>query len=667
MDPKPRTLLVKSDGRLPPATSPRDLVMAWAVDRDTSDPRYILQLDAAHRGAKSNCKCPSCDLPLLAVNAAKTVYQKRPHFRHPEGAAREQCVIIAARKALEAMFRKQDRIILPRRRRSRNVEGLSGRYFDAWVERRPEGVRLADCTFHDEATAILTLNDGRQLLVRLVGSGEVPRTGGGDELFAQIELSIDDPAIAMLSPEEIFARLELAWSEACWRQHWEDAELDREAEAKARENAADALDWLDDANLPDGLSSAERRETLLHWEVKSILERERRIRVPGLEVEAKRRRADGFIDKRTWSLPEAELALTSVRLEVPLGRSVPDVLVEWIDDDGGSRMMLIEVTVTNPITDKRIDRISGFGWPAVEIDIGRMGGVVTREEFIRLVVDEIAGKRWLYHPAGRKEKERLIELMEREAAQVEEARRRRLTLQETPPDEWAGRYLKAFRSRWLAQLKVDQGADSEALLEAKRAMFDSIEALKVHGYAEASDMDRTPLRTIIARILSIQCGIGIEYKFDNAWGVINAIRCDQGARLRWHTLYLIALRTYPPKLIRAQQETVAAWREEVKVSIKAGENTYVRDTLYDRLVGLLFPELRPALKRRFGTARSTLAEGRSAFAVAPEAPPASESSPGDLFLRGRAFEDWARRNPDAAEAWLASPAGKKMSKKPASQ
>jgi hypothetical protein len=82
--------------------------MAWAVDQDTGQPRYILQLDAAHRGGKSNCKCPSCDLPLVAVNAAKTVFLKRPHFRHPEGAAREHCVIVAARKALAEMFGKQE-------------------------------------------------------------------------------------------------------------------------------------------------------------------------------------------------------------------------------------------------------------------------------------------------------------------------------------------------------------------------------------------------------------------------------------------------------------------------------------------------------------------------------------------------------------------------------
>ena len=34
-----------------------DLVMAWARNAATGEPRYILELDAAHRGAKCGCEC----------------------------------------------------------------------------------------------------------------------------------------------------------------------------------------------------------------------------------------------------------------------------------------------------------------------------------------------------------------------------------------------------------------------------------------------------------------------------------------------------------------------------------------------------------------------------------------------------------------------------------
>jgi hypothetical protein len=637
--------------------------MAWAVDQDTGQPRYILQLDAAHRGGKSNCKCPSCDLPLVAVNAAKIVFLKRPHFRHPEGAAREHCVIVAARKALAEMFSKQECIVLPRRRRSRNLEGLSGRYFDAWVERPAESVGINDCVFRDEATAILTLDDGRRLVVQLIGRGEVARLDGDEALLARIELEVDDPAIAMMSPEEIFERLELAWSSACWTQHWADAVLDREAEANARQSAANALDWLDHADIADGLSPAERRETLLHREVKAILEREKRICLPGLHVEAKWRRSNGFVDTRTWSEPESEMVLTYVELEVHLGCSVPDVIATWVDDDRWMHSILIEVTVTNPIGDERIDRLSSFGFPVLEIDIGRMGGVVTREEFTRLVVDEIAGKRWLYHPTFNEEEGYLLAVMKRESDEADAVVRKQQEILETSAADWAQRYLQAFRQRWQEKLALAEGATGgEAWQKAQDALLEAAGALEAHGYPIASALDLNPLCTIISRILSIRCGTGVEYKFDNAWGVINAIRCDRGeSSLTWHTLYLIAMRTYQPAMTSEQKDKASEWRDTVKSSIDNEEATYVRDTVYDRLIGLLFPEMRSALNNTFGTPLQILEKDYDVFDDLPEPEPEPVQfwTSDDAFLRGTAFAAWARRNPDSAKAWLDSPAGKK--------
>lgn len=654
------TEVVKATERSPRAPSSSDLVMAWAVDQDTEQPRYILQLDAAHRGGKSNCKCPSCDLPLVAVNAAKAVFQKRPHFRHPEGAARERCVIVAARKALAEIFGQQERIVLPRRRRSRNVEGLSGRYFDAWVERPSESVGINECTFRDEATAILTLDDGRRLVVQLIGRGLVTRLDGDEALLARIELEVDDPAIAMMSPEEIFERLELAWSAACWTQHWSDADLDRDAEAKARASASDALDWLDQADAPNEMDPVERRETLLHREVKTILEREKRIRLPGLHVEAQWRRSNGFVDMRTWSAPSSEVALTSVELEVHLGCSVPDVFATWVDDDRWTHSIFIEVTVTNPIGDERIDRLSSFGFPILEIDIGRMGGIVTREEFTRLVVDEVAGKRWLFHPTLNEEEGHLIAVMKRESDELEAAARKRQEILDISASDWGQRYLRALRQRWHEQLAVGDTPGGEAWQKAQDALLEAAYALEAHGYPIASMMDQSPLRGIIARILSIRCGTGVEYKFDNAWAVINAIRCDRGeASLKWHTLYLIAVRTYPPTLTLEQEQKVATWRETVKFSIENEATTYVRDTVYDRLLGLLFPEMRSALNKPFGTPHQVLEKDYGVLDGLPEPSPIQIRTSDDVFLRGREFDEWARRNPDAAKIWLDSPVGKK--------
>lgn len=637
-----------------------DLVMAWAVDRDTGQPRYILQLDEAHRGAKSNCKCPSCGLPLQSVNAAKLEFKIRPHFRHPEGAAREQCLIVAARRALAEMFGKQERIILPRRRRSRNVAGLSGRYFDAWVELPPETVGINHCSFLDATTATLTLDDGRRLVVQLVGSGEAARLDGDEALLARIEIDVDDPAIAMMSPEEIFSCLELAWANGCWARHWADAEMDGEAEAKARKEAADALDWLDDDTQPNHLSPTERRETLLHREVKAILERERRIRLPSLHVEATWRRSNGFADTRTWSEPEMEVALSSVELEVHLGSSIPDVIASWTDDDRWAHSILIEVTVTNPITEERIDRLSSFGFPVLEIDIGRMGGVVTREEFTRLVVDEVAGKQWLFHPTLIEKHGSLLYDMKQEEAKAVEVEREKQALLDISAADWASRFLEAFQWRWREELSGGDGAKTTATWQAANDdVSQAIKGLVAHGYP-ASGIDEHPLRGIIARILSIRIGTGVGYKFDNAWGVINAIRCDiRDYSTKWHTLYLIANTTYQPDMTPDQHEKANGWRDAVVASIKAGESQYIRETVYDHLLGLLFPEMKSALTLPFGTPLYIAEDDYDVPAATSAIQPVRRRPEGDLLLRGREFDEWALQHPEAAKAWLESPAYKK--------
>ncbi len=344
----------------------------------------------------------------------------------------------------------------------------------------------------------------------------------------------------------------------------------------------------------------ERRETLLHREVKAILEQERRIRVPELHTHAELRYANGHFAERSWSQPFQELSLTSVELEAHLGRAVPDVVATWVAEDGRTHSILIEVTVTNPIGSERIDRLSSFGWPALEIDIGRMGGVVTRDEFASLVVDEIAGKRWLYHPTIEQQRQRLLSVLKEEESRHLKAEQRRQAVLVVPAREWAVRFLDAVRRRWQEQLPFgDSVPDTEGWRKAKIDINDATEALAEHGYAN-SLLDDYPLRRVIARILSFHDRAGIEYRMD-AWGIINAIRCDGAEARKWHTLYLIALKKYPPELSDEHLTRFLAWRDKVIASVRNEEDTYVRDTTYDRLIGLLFPEMRPALQEPFGT------------------------------------------------------------------
>ena len=351
-----------------------ELVIAWALDKVTREPRYILELSEQERGAKCNCICASCELPLTAVNAAKTEYQQRPHLRHPPGAERSFCFVLSARYAIAQQLLKQGFIELPRRKRSARIAGLSGEFHEAWVELPPERVHIKDAVFNDKATALLTLDDGRQLTVELTGS-MLAQHDDQDTVIPVISLNITDPAIASMSPDELRKRLTLLCADACWYSHWKDLELTHQATAYARQKASEALDWLDDREGADELaelSQEQQKETLLHREVKEILEREKRIHLPELNVKVERNapRREPFTRETHWS--SEYVNLDNIRLENKLGRVIPDVLARVIDapNDEDEYQLVIEVTVTNPINEERLERIRELNLPTLEIDIG---------------------------------------------------------------------------------------------------------------------------------------------------------------------------------------------------------------------------------------------------------------------------------------------------------
>ena len=162
-------------------------VMAWARDIKTGEPVYILELDVTRTGSNCDCECPSCNLPLTAVNAAKSEYIKRPHFRHPDGAEKSDCMYLSARLAALQLLRDQGFILLPKRQQSGNSVGLSGTQYEAWVDHPAKRVAIRNFDFSDKASAVLTLDDGRRLRFTLFGDG-ASTTDSGD-LIANIRLN----------------------------------------------------------------------------------------------------------------------------------------------------------------------------------------------------------------------------------------------------------------------------------------------------------------------------------------------------------------------------------------------------------------------------------------------------------------------------------------------
>lgn len=634
------------------------LVMAWARHRDTGELKYILELKET--GSKCNCVCISCGQSLTAVNAGKQVFSRRPHFRHPDGMPKASCVILTARAALAAAFEGTDVLQLPRRRRRVHVEGFSGKLYEAWVDHPPETVRIVDVQFADPLRGLLKLEDGREIEVLLVGSASLEH---GGNTVASIAIVADEAEIAAMPIAEIRQRIVAVMDEHCWRGHWNDPALDTQALHQAYELAAAALDWDPSNELPAEATPAMRRETLLHKLVKDILQASRCIALPAHSAIEVTRELRGRPVTRSQTFPARRAELAHVALERRVGGIVPDVIAT--ESDGTT--LLIEVTVTNAITQERRERIGAAGLPAIEIDIGSMGGTITRDALADFVVNETAAKRWLHHPEAARAADLLNSQLDEECAQRDGLH---LAIEQVahdhPPETWGALFLEAATLMFQARQASRQlpSADGDRHEEELRA---AAIALACHGYPEASDPDLYGAPAmLLERLLSIRDDTGVGYAEGSCWEVINRIRQDGTGLRQWHPVYLMAIRVYAPPLTALQELSIAKWRDEVADSIRWGYDMYVRDGRYDRLLALLFPEMAERLRMpQRSPARMAAATPNPVPAPTsrPSQPPSwgwhdleklrpgVDYDPHTYALRGAALERWKRANPEMAKSW----------------
>lgn len=633
--------------------SPRleELVMAWGKDAQTGEARYIFELDESRRGARSGCVCYSCGKALTAVNAAKEQWQIRPHFRHPDGAERNTCLVLSARAVALSLLQEHDRIVLPARRVDAQVMGISGKLYDAWVVRPTECVSIKSFKPRDQVSAVLTLADGRQVLVRLTGSLQGAQD---EEVLPVIELVVDDPALAALDPNTLKAKLHLLVEAGTWcGQHWADTELRAQARQKAEKSAEDALDWVPHEAIPE-LNGFNSKESVLHWLTKEILRQAGRLQVPDvvyLEL------WPGLQEHREIARrPGGLLQLSDVRLEQKVGQIRPDVMAQYVDPvDGAIGMLLVEVTVTNEIVPERLARIRAEGKAALEINIGQLGGSLTRQDFARLVTEELTVKKWLHHPW-------LLEKSAQREAEREEARRQ-FAVGLTDTKE---RYLAAVRR--LASLRAEGLETPEARLARKNGREEVREIggeLALYGCDGADDEELYAWQgCILDRLLSIHDGKPVGYRLETLWQVLNTVLSEKAQeKLAWHTLYLSALRAYSPVLSPKHKARIETWRSNVKESLESfgargKSSVYLRNRKFDPLLGVLFPAMRRYLEMSLPGEK--LAHADSAVEPAARASTKSEHVPAKpqrrrgWWLTGDELEKWKQQNPEAAQAWEAS-------------
>ncbi len=637
------------------APNPAVVPLKWAHDTKSGEPRYIHDPEIVNQTC--SCTCPACNLPLTPVMPGQPL-RVRPtaHFRHPAGSQKDDCSLVAARVAATRHLLELGVIVLPRRRMSRTALGFSGEGYEVWVEEPSERVTVVGARLRDHATAVLTLDDGRQLLVDLTGLREPSSADCGQ---AVVTMSLSDPEIASLGPDEIRARLRIL-PDIGWCAHWNDAGLAARGNAAAVSAARSALDAWDDADeadfrsyLPPGLDETTaqglRRETLLHREVKAILERAATIATPALEVHVTRYPPEALAGewedntvRKTWSTAPRELEIDGVRLERRLGRIVPDVIADLggrqIYTEGGTLTkiddvfdeyaedtfslawpltLLIEITVTHHIDDEKLQRIRELDVPTLEIDLSTLGGRVTLDGLRELVVKQTVGKRWVHHPNLRAKRRRLeAEIDEHPftiALQQRLADLRRARLLATPATHWATQYLDAATTFHDANTQIRKGwrqhtgdgpkppllgPDSEPWLR----LLEAAEALAAQGLPGGADAMMLSETGLVPRILSIQLNRGVGYAVDTGFQVLNAIMQSGADNKHWDTLYSIAVKTYgleahfKPK----QADNNGTWRQTIIGKVAAGDENYLRPSTYDAVLSTLFPDMSRGIATGYG-------------------------------------------------------------------
>lgn len=622
-----------------------DLVMAWARDEKTGEPRYIMELGADRRGSRSGCVCPSCLAPLTAVNVAKAEFIRRPHFRHPPGTERQSCSIVAARFALLKEVQSDGWLQLPQLRRKVTALGLSGHTYETWVTAAPQRVRVADIDFQDHTRALLTLDDGRRIQVMLTGSATV---SSNDEILASLTLSVEDPLASALPPEELRKRLTLMPDWLCWQSHWEDSALEAQARSLLEGQMADAIDTppqgLDLSAVPPEL----RRETVLHHLAKQILGEARTIRAPAIHHEVSKRVGPGEAVTRAWYKPETTYMLTNVALECRLGRVVPDIVCEARDEDGNVFPRLsIEITVTNPITEERKTRLRQEGDPTLELDLSRTGGRLTRAGFRDMLVREVSFKNWIWHPeaaaALQKLQSQVDEEVRQRLAKAETARKLRADALAMDPSEIGRQYLVAV-TRYLEQRDSQDagkpGALADAVEEARKEMMRLADMLGFHGYFGSAGLGTGEAVRVLSRLLSLKHDRGIGFRYATGFEVLNSIWQLRDLNRQDIPMYMAAARHWKIRLKENQNQTVQSWRNTIIQSLKAGEATYLRSNQNDRFLMLLFPDLEEVLKMTTGRALQSRFIPNTARAVSREG-----------FYTGAELERWLRDHPDLAPDW----------------
>lgn len=616
------------------------LVMAWAVDRESRRPVYVGQLAREKTGLACDCVCPACGATLQAVNAGKmpavlpadapqsiAAHSRRASFfRHHNHQQGPGCKSRVAELAALRLLAEQGLIEIPAPQHRGQFHGFSKTLY--FHDSTGDAVRaqVISRRYVGEAIAILTLDNGREVGLVLRGHQDVGDLG---TVSAIITIQVDDPDVALMSQEEILARASISPQWMCLGRHWDDERLQAEADEAARQKALEQLDADPGAMwLPKGATPKQASESLLHWAVKEVLAVDGKFQAPGHDETLTLADPRGGLLSQTIHLDGRMLQITNVRDEQTRDGYRPDLVCTATDGAGnlGEFELLIEIAVTHKVGADKLERIRLDRAACIEIDVLSMrhGGALTLAQLRRLVLDDIAGKRWLHHgrlDAQRQQVRQSLATQQRAISQrlrAEEAQR--AERQRAAADQRASEEaLDRFSQQWASSL--DGTAVVQEYLHLLSCAWRDEPLITRNGLAwkvldfEPHVRRHYPQQAVLTTKLFNgrgQLAWALQTLQHHAspdtyalnWATFERDFMQHGFsrdRDQWRGLVYRTVEFCNTRIDPAQVDAASTRIKQVKASLAAGEAIYARNRELDVALRLMFPGLAGLLDDEFGT------------------------------------------------------------------
>jgi hypothetical protein len=210
-----------------------EATIVWATDVDTGSAKHILEVET---GLACNCLCTGCNAKLEAINSRNPDPKRRPHFRHHDTPELADCTQHAVLAGARESLRGATEIELPGMKVRHSARARDGAEFTGEVDEPPRRVQIESIEFVDATDAILTLEDGQRIYVRLIATGKRP-VDPKQSLYSEILIDITDPVLLTADPATMRRHITLAPNSRVWCVYFRQAQLAEVVKAEAEKQA----------------------------------------------------------------------------------------------------------------------------------------------------------------------------------------------------------------------------------------------------------------------------------------------------------------------------------------------------------------------------------------------------------------------------------------------